>query len=120
MLTRARDAPANVKLRQRRPVASHNGRGGDRYDALKPFGPTPPDEICSHPQGTPIKLMSLACLSRNPLHCLRCNLEVPPERLDLTPLEVQAVAHWNSMDGAIGWLELDSGPYEAWARAQLL
>jgi hypothetical protein len=64
--------------------------------------------------------MSLALLSENPLHCLRCNGEVPPERLQLQPPEVDAVAHWNSVFGAIDSLELDSGPYEAWARSQLL
>jgi hypothetical protein len=92
----------------------------DPYFKLKPNPATPADEVCSCTDSPPIKLMSLAGLSDNPLHCLRCNGEVPPERLMLEPSEVDAVAHWRSVYGAIDWLELDSGPYESWARSQLL
>ena len=92
----------------------------DPYFKLKPGRPTPDDEICACTDSPPIKLMSLALLYENPIHCLRCNGEVPPERLQLQPYEVDAVAHWNSVYGAIDLLELDSGPYEAWARTQLL
>ena len=92
----------------------------DPYFKLKPSPPTPEDEICHCSDSPPIKLMSLALLSENPLRCLRCNGEVPPERLQLQPLEVDAVAHWNSVYGAIDSLELDSGPYATWARSQLL
>jgi len=92
----------------------------DPYFKLKPAPPTPDDETCSC-EGTPaIKLMSTALLGENPIHCLRCNLEVPPERLKLSVIEVDAIAHWYGMYGAIDWLELDSGPYENWARSQLL
>ncbi len=92
----------------------------NRLDLLRPAPPTPPEELCSCPTGTPIKLMGLSGLTSNPLHCLRCNREVAPERLHLSSKEVEALAHWNGMDGAIGWLELDSGPYADWARSQLL
>jgi predicted nucleic acid-binding Zn ribbon protein len=64
--------------------------------------------------------MGTSGLSSNPIHCLRCNLEVPPERLDLSDRDIQAITHWHSIESAIGWLELDSGAYEEWARAQLL
>jgi len=92
----------------------------DPYFKLRPMPPTPEDEICSCRDDPPIKLMSLALLSENPIHCLRCNLEVPPERLRLDQPLDDAVAHWNAVYGAIDSLELDSGPYEAWARLQLL
>jgi hypothetical protein len=64
--------------------------------------------------------MSAAALGANPIHCLQCNLEVPPERLQLTPRDVEAVADWHRTYGAIEYLELASGPYEGWARTQLL
>jgi hypothetical protein len=92
----------------------------DPYFKLRPPPPTPDDEICSCHDDPPIKLMSLALLSENPIHCLRCNLEVPPERLRLDQPLVDAIAHWNAVYGAIDSLELDSGPYETWARSQLL
>jgi hypothetical protein len=89
----------------------------DPYLRLKEW-PTPPDEICACPPGAPIKLMS--ALGANPIHCLRCNLEVPPERLALAGREVDAVADWRLTYNAIGALELASGEYEQWARDQLL
>jgi hypothetical protein len=92
----------------------------DLYELLKPPGPTPSDEICSCPDSPPITLNSLGGLTYNPIHCLDCNLEVPPERLGLAPGQVQALAHWEAIYGSIDRLELDSGPYEAWARQQLL
>ena len=91
----------------------------DRYFKLRPPPATPADEICACTDDPPIKLMG-SCLFENPIHCLRCNLEVVPERLALTPEEVEAVARWHGTFGAIEQLELDSGPYELWARAQLM
>jgi len=89
----------------------------DPYLRLKNW-PTPEDEICACPPGTPIKLMAA---EPNPIHCLRCNLEVRPERLGgLTAREVDDVADWNATFSAISWLELESGAYERWARTQLL
>src|SRR5205823_5984939 len=55
----------------------------DPYFMLRAPPPTPENEICSCRDDPPIKLMSLALLSENPIHCLRCNLEIPPERLRL-------------------------------------
>ena len=51
---------------------------------------------------------------------LDCNLEVVPGRLGLDELEAHAVANWLQTYGAIDALELASGPYEQWARLQLL
>ena len=92
----------------------------DRYHLFRPAAPTPDDEMCRCPNGTPIKLMGLSSLGSNPIHCLRCNLEVSPEGLGLSDSDIQTITHWGSIERAIGWLELDSGAYEDWARAQLL
>src|SRR3569833_829430 len=90
--------------------------GRDIYERLKPFT-TPEDELCSHPAGTPIKLMSTGGIGVIPIHCLVCNLDVVPERLGLDELVVHAVASWLQTYGAIDALELASGPYEQWARS---
>ena len=89
----------------------------DTYERLKAW-PTPEDEFCTCPDGTPIKLMW--ALGPNPIRCLRCNGEVRPERLSLSVSEVSAVGEWSAVAGAIEMLELDSGAYEEWARRQLL
>ncbi len=64
--------------------------------------------------------MSTGGLGFNPIHCLQCNGEVPPERLELERELVDAVANWYRTYGAIDALELQSGEYEEWARAELL
>ena len=56
----------------------------------------------------------------NPIHCFDCNLELDPAALPLPESVVEPVAHWCAIYGAIATLELDSGPYEAWARRELL
>jgi predicted nucleic acid-binding Zn ribbon protein len=89
----------------------------DPCEKLKPPEPTPESELCRCPGDRPVKLMH--ALSFNPVHCLDCNLEVPPDRLKLTQHLVDALAHWNWIDGAIDRLWLDSGPYESWAKVQL-
>lgn len=89
----------------------------DPYLRLRDI-PTPRDEICSCPGDPPIKLMS--ALSRNPIHCLDCNLEVEPAALPLPESLVDAVADWCSVRLSLELLELDSGPYETWARGELL
>jgi len=90
------------------------------YWPLRAPEQTPSDEICSCPSGTPVKLMSTGRLGFNPIHCLECNLEVPPERLGLGRDLTQAIAYWLSVYGAIDALELASGEYEEWARGELL
>jgi hypothetical protein len=92
----------------------------DNYRRLRPAPPTVADEICSCPSGTPTKLMSAGGFVSNPLSCLDCNLEVPPERLEFGEKLADDIANWLGTYGAIDALELASGPYEGWARAELL
>jgi predicted nucleic acid-binding Zn ribbon protein len=93
----------------------------DIYEWLRPPAPTSEDEVCSCSGEPPIKLMSMRSVSGfNPIHCLDCNREVPPERLVLDLDMIQAIAFWDAGHGAIETLELQSGQYETWARARLL
>jgi len=64
--------------------------------------------------------MLMTALGYNPIHCLNCNLEVDPTSISLPAALVDSVAHWRWIAGAFEALELDSGPYEAMAQAQLL
>jgi predicted nucleic acid-binding Zn ribbon protein len=89
----------------------------DPYWKLKPAGPTPADEICSCSQ--PYPLILCHALSNNPLRCAQCNLEVPPERLQLDLALVDELASWREFYGCFYKLWLDSGEFESWARAQL-
>jgi hypothetical protein len=100
-----------------RPVST---REDDAYELLRPPPPTPADEVCSCARGTPVKLVSMGGLTFNPIRCLDCNGEVPPERLGLSAQVAEAVARWLATSGPIDALELQSGAYEAWARAELL
>ncbi len=96
-------------------------RTPDVYERLRQPGPTPEDEVCSCADEPPIKLMSMRDVDGfNPIHCLNCNLEVPPERVGIDSDLVQAIAAWDAEHGAIETLELQSGEYEMWARARLL
>ena len=96
-------------------------RTKDIYERLRPPTPTPVDELCSCAGEPPIKLMTMRQVDGfNPLHCLDCNLEVPPERLGVNVDLVEAIARWDAEHGAIEKLELLSGEYEQWARDQLL
>lgn len=93
----------------------------DPYADLRPAAPAPEDELCACGDETPLKLMSMRQVRGfNPIHCLDCNLEVPPERLALHEDLVQAIVEWDEENGAINTLELASGEYEDWAVAQLL
>jgi hypothetical protein len=84
---------------------------------LKPPLPTDPGEICQCTGNKPVKLM--CALSYNPIHCIDCNLEVDPSRLQLTRAITQGIAYWCGIYSAIDLLWLDSGKYEEWAKAQL-
>jgi hypothetical protein len=92
----------------------------DIYERLHSPGPTLEDELCACVDEPPIKLMSTGGIGFNPIHCLKCNLELRPERLGLSSELVDAIAEWYRTYGAIDALELASGPYESWARSQLL
>ncbi len=87
------------------------------YAKLRPPEPTPEEELCRCEDRPPIKLMST--LTENPIHCMNCNLEVPPQTMQWSGEAVDRVAHWNALYHAIDVLWLDSGAYEAWARGQL-
>jgi Family of unknown function (DUF6188) len=62
---------------------------------LQPPLPTPLDERCTCADAPPVKLMSMRQIDGfNPIHCLKCNLEVEPGRLALPTdlIEEKAVA----------------------------
>jgi predicted nucleic acid-binding Zn ribbon protein len=93
----------------------------DPYERFVPPLPTAAEELCSCPSDTPLKLMSMRQVGGyNPIHCLDCNLEVPPERLGVTAELAEEIADWDEEHGALLTLELASGDYEDWAREQLL
>ena len=96
---------------------SHMTNSTDPYLRLRPQAATEPDETCRCEQGTPILLQPH--LSRNPLSCCRCNLEVPPERFSFDVALVDALASWRDFHDCFYHLWLDSGEFEDWAAAQL-
>ncbi len=87
------------------------------YAKLRPPEPTPEEELCRCRDRPQIKLMS--ALTENPIHCMNCNLEVPPETLALSREVVDRIAHWQALYHAMYVLWLDSGAYEAWAEGEL-
>jgi hypothetical protein len=89
----------------------------DPYFKLRPAPHPPPDELCQCPGPPPIKVMT--ALSNSPLHCIRCNLEIPPERLAFPGSLVEDIAEWRNVAGAFEHLWLDSREYEAWAKQEL-
>jgi hypothetical protein len=92
----------------------------DIFVRLRPPEAPPADELCACAGAPPVKLMSMAQTSFNPLHCLDCNREVAPERIGLDAELADDIASWLREYGAVDALELASGEHEAWARAQLL
>ena len=89
----------------------------DPYVKLRAGAPTDLDEICHCAWETPVVLQPH--MSRNPLACARCNLEVPPERVGFDAPVADALAAWRDFHDAFYYLWLDSGEFEAWAAAQL-
>ncbi len=90
----------------------------DPYWKLRPTPPTPVEEICDCPPGH--RLILVYKLRDNPLDCLECRGEVPPERLALSGELADRIARWRDAYGALYDLWLDSGEYEDWARERLL
>ena len=88
----------------------------DPYWKLRPPPPTPDDELCGCAD-SPIVLA--AHHSSNPLLCMVCNLEVPPERIGFSEALSERLAFWQSFHDCFYLLWLDSGEYESWAKAQL-
>jgi hypothetical protein len=89
----------------------------DLYESLRPESPTPDDELCKCTDCPPIVLQEH--LSSNPLACLRCNLELSPERMGFTTELAGHIAYWRNLHRALYTLWLDSADYEAWAITQL-
>jgi predicted nucleic acid-binding Zn ribbon protein len=89
----------------------------DPYCRLRPQPETPFEELCSCSDRPPIKLME--ALGANPIHCMRCNLEVAPESITLPHSLVDHIADWNQIQCSIDRLWLDSGTYEEWAYHEL-
>ena len=87
------------------------------YSRLLPQPATEADEICQCENGPPVLLQPH--LTRNPLSCGRCNLEVPPERLGFDAALADALASWRNFHDSFFYLWLDSGEFEDWAAAQL-
>jgi Zn-ribbon-containing, possibly nucleic-acid-binding protein (DUF2310) len=89
----------------------------DPYFKLRPEPPTPEDDLCQCADRPPIVLQDH--LSAVPLACLRCDGEVPPERIGFDADLAERVAFWRNVYRAIVTLWLDCGDYEDWARTQL-
>jgi hypothetical protein len=89
----------------------------DRYWSLRPPSATPEAECCGCADQPPIVLQGN--LSPNPIVCLSCNGEVPPERIGFSAELAGHVAFWRDLHDALFTLWLDSSDYESWARAQL-
>ncbi len=87
------------------------------YSKLKPPEPTPEDEICKCKDNPPVKLMY--ALSFNPVNCINCNQEVPPETLGMSEEIAQEISFWCWIYSAVDHLWLASGEYEAWAEREL-
>jgi predicted nucleic acid-binding Zn ribbon protein len=59
-------------------------------------------------------------LSDNPLFCVECGGEVPPERVGFDAKFAEEIANWLSTYDSLYRLWLDSGEYEEWATSRLL
>jgi hypothetical protein len=89
----------------------------DPYEQLRPELPTPEEDVCKCTDQPPIVLQDH--FSSVPLSCLRCNLEVPPERIGFDEQLAGAMAHWRGLHRGLYLLWLDSADYEAWACERL-
>lgn len=90
----------------------------DPYFKLKPLPPTPEEEMCNCENLSEIYLAYK--LGNNPLHCLECNGEIPPENLGFHEKFAEQIASWNTTFGSLYLLWLDSGEYEDWAKEKML
>ena len=66
------------------------------------------------------QLLLVYTLTDNPIQCFRCKGIVDPEIISLSVGQVEAVASWGRVFGALYDLWLASGEYEVWAKEQLL
>jgi hypothetical protein len=65
-------------------------------------------------------LLLVYLFTRNPIHCSACRKEIDPERLGLTTSEVEEIASYMNVYASLYDLWLDSGEYEAFAKAKLI
>jgi hypothetical protein len=90
----------------------------DPYWKLRaPRGPAP-DELCACPNLPPVALQ--AHLAFNPVICMRYHREVEPSKLGFGAELADTLYQWQSFHDCFYILWLDSGEFEAWAKAQLL
>ena len=80
--------------------------------------PEPPGDICTCRSNSGLILVSL--MTSNPLHCIQCKGEIPPQWLELKASLVEAIASWRDTHDSLYWLWLESGAYEQWAKSELL
>jgi hypothetical protein len=89
----------------------------DPYWKLRPAAPTPADEVCQC--ATLQSAMLRDALGPNPIYCVVCNGEVPPERLGFDEQLADELASWRCVFRSLYVLWLDSGEYEVWAAEKL-
>ena len=89
----------------------------DPYWKLRPPSATPEGELCTCLDRPPLVL--LGWFSLNPIMCLKCKGEVPPERIGFSAELAEQIAFWRNLHEALLTLWLDSSDYESWGRAQL-
>ena len=87
----------------------------DPYWKLRPPSATPEAELCKCADRPPIVLQDH--LSPNPIVCLGCNGEIPPERIGFSAELAERVAFWRNLHDALFMLWLDSSDYESWRGA---
>jgi hypothetical protein len=83
----------------------------DPYWKLRPTRATPDDELCKCANQPPIVLQGP--FSSNPIACLKCNGEVPPERIGFSADLAERIAFWKNVHEALYTLWLDSSDYES-------
>jgi predicted nucleic acid-binding Zn ribbon protein len=88
------------------------------YSKLRPPRPTLKKDMCKCRGKRSIKLMA-SFLFWNPIHCIKCNLEISPESINLNQKLIDEIAYWASLYGAVDRLWFDSDEYEAWAKREL-
>lgn len=89
----------------------------DPFWKLKPVPATPLDQVCNCAVDAPYMLLQR--LGPNPIVCMHCKREVPPETSGFTPKQAEAIASWNSLYSCFYLLWLDSAEYETWSQHEL-
>jgi hypothetical protein len=89
----------------------------DPYWRLRPPGATPVEDVCHC--ANLIAVILLNGLTYNPLCCIACKGEIPPERIGFDESLAEVIAFWLSVYDSLYRLWLDSGEYETWAAERL-